>query len=449
MARDSGLSDARESYPRLRAESAALASLYRSPGWKVGKELDHFLIAQIYLIAQLIVLGYELMGKADDKVPAALDRFLTVVDYLQGRITAIDRRLTEILTRIDQLEQRIKGHIDAAFLQQSLRMVEGYSKVLRSYASDPVYFEQNLSSVVSNRDQLAVFINDVMLQVDGPFTAALLLGPAMALWAQVWTSVWYLQGRNMNHTVWEDPIHQDHMQLFTRLFDMHKVLMDEYKCLESGQVTGVGSVFKFDPATNKFYDTHEHFDYSIPGTNEFDKRFAFVPGSLRGLHSTVQIPDFTWRTVWVWDPVNTSNRFSDLPFIKTARDRFQYLAAKGTEYIRHKEMMNGADYWLEQVRLYCRVKPVEWGGVGTRPGVLILINEQAFRLEAEIRIGPDSQCDSHPPHEVITLETGDIHSVNAKGSTVCVRCRSNSTTPWSSWTSYAPKSGESIFHSVK
>jgi hypothetical protein len=280
-------------HPSMTAvDASALGLLYTSPAWVVGEEKQTRFLAELGAVAQLVVLGYQMMGKSDDPVAVGLNKFLLISDFLEGRLDAINDHFDDLKLTIEQLEIELKGYADYIALKQNFVTLNSQCKVLKSYLADPQEFNDNLGAVVVIRDQVAIFISNTLAFSTGAFTRAFAVAPAIALWAQAWTAVRRVQNPDSlkKHSVWDNSLHAGHINVFTDMFTVNKKVEANFKKVLA-DFGGPGAVQRFNPATGQFYDSGIPASFQYFGSDYSNLFRRALPGTLgKLLYSTKLSP---------------------------------------------------------------------------------------------------------------------------------------------------------------
>jgi hypothetical protein len=215
---------------------------------------------------------------------------------------------------------------------------------------------------------------------------------------------------------------------------------------------GPGAVQRFNPATGQFYDSGIPASFQYFGSDYSNLFRRALPGTLgKLLYSTKLSPGQGpgGKDLWTWAAAtSTGVGFVDPDHVAAAHNRFQVLITTAEAFEEHKKIMENADYWEEQLRLYCKIKPASWGGVGVPPSLVVLVNEELFPIYVEQRFGSDDNCDAHTNPVFKTVEPTTAETVDTAGNVVCVRARLKNSDPWGEWYTYHPNAGETVLVSA-
>ncbi|HEX7900560.1 MAG TPA: hypothetical protein VF950_22535 [Planctomycetota bacterium] len=184
--------------------------------------------AEIIAIAQIVVMGYNLVGRPNDAIPTALSKALGALEAVEQRVTAILTQIGELFKAIDLLEARIKGQLSYDRVKSAMISIGTKSNILRPLMVNEETFRRDLPRVINQMDELQDFIRQAQGFSNGLVAGAFNTGAGIALWTQTFTMVQRVRG-DVQHTVWDEPFHQQNVQLFRDIFKIARELDPIYK----------------------------------------------------------------------------------------------------------------------------------------------------------------------------------------------------------------------------
>jgi hypothetical protein len=417
---------------------------------EVLSDVGIFFIVEAAAIAQLVIIGYNLVGKPNDPVPQTLGKALNVLDAVQARIDQINGRFDNLIRQIDQLESRIKGHVDAAFVRDSLAYVNAKSLILQPLLRDENTLKAELTRVTTNMDELLTHLVRVRDHSNGLFAGAFNMAPGISLWVQTFMAAQRAKGTHLTSSVWDQPFHVQNMNMLQELFRVNDQVVPQYNRELSEMPDGAVHARAYEYTqrpTEKFVPSNlpfkQQYEDNEGRPNLFRVEFWNSNNSYEFMSTQrVRLIGSNPRWIWSWRSVDRYSPISSFPDPATVGAAYKLresLNQRRALIKHHFGMMREAPYYRDQIRTYCENKPVAWGGSAPVPTTALvhLLNDRWDSVNVEVRRGKEANCGNNAAFETRRLERSEIWTIPAPDVDICYRRDLNPDQPpsgqWTDW----------------
>lgn len=321
---------------------------------KRSASITPFFLFEILAICELITVVGSLFAKPGTPDSVALDHVNKSLAIINEKLGEMDRKLDDILDTIRQLEARIQGIVDAAFLKHENGTAITATQNLMTYMQSAPVFDSRLVDVQTECTRLQEAINQIIRQTEGGMAGVAFVTPKIALWAQAWMMLQTKLPEAARIYVWNHEFHKQNMRMFADFFTTARMLKPGLES-ELKSLVNPSTVYSYKMARSSFSEE----DIPFKGTYKKNeaRRFLFGSTGFRGLHSTEQLSDGSWH----WEPAALLAVLNpkDEVLYRTASAEWAKQGSRRRQIQQYFEVMTDIDAFEAKIRAFS-MKPPDW-----------------------------------------------------------------------------------------